>query len=183
MYLLNIGLITNDHEQVSLPWLRAALTLARVHVRRSAVLQSSTELKFAAELGAPLSDEMLEQLAHDLKQDCIAYYDGDTGCGLLRGPKPWGTFDADQFILVSGGYLGDALRISQMTDEQFEEIMPRPASDRDLRDGPPDGWTDGGRYVGLDRPAWDSSPEARRIYGTRDSGTRDSGPLEVGDEW
>jgi hypothetical protein len=138
MYLLNIRLTTNDGQQVSLPWLRAALTLARAAVRRSAVLQSIADPTFVAELGAPLSAAALDKLARDLKQDCIAYYNGDAhdaDAGILAGPKASGAFDVQQFLLVSGGNLGDALRLSRMADAQLEQALSARPWDSPLEEG------------------------------------------------
>lgn len=152
MFLLNIGLMTNDNQPVSLPWLRSALTLARVQVKRSAVHQSRTEPTFAAELREPVSFAALEKLARDLKQDCIAYYNSDAhddDAGMLAGPKPWGAFDADQFLLPSGGFLGDALRLARMNDDDFGAMLEARTAFHLSR----------GHYIGLDRPAWDAPLE------------------------
>jgi hypothetical protein len=112
MYALNIQLITKDGEAITLPWLRAVLTLARVQVLRSAVKDENT---FAALLRYGATKEQLEYLAVTLRGALIDYRV---------------TVDDVQYASGSFGAANDAKVAAYMA-----ERLDRPAWDSSLETG------------------------------------------------
>lgn len=122
MFLLNVRLTTLDGEAISLPWLRAALTLSRVSIRRSAVLTPVWigAAVFTAELRAPLDASSLERIAASLKLAYVSYYDSEIG-GRCIGEALNAPLVPERFVMLSGASLHDVLSVVEKAEELERE--------------------------------------------------------------
>lgn len=125
MILLNIGLHTNTGKVLDLTTVNAALQRARVRVCKARIHQSPTEPTLVAELRDPPPIGTLFVLAEILLQDCIAYWDGERG--HLIGPAPWGDFNPEFFMMLSGASLADTFAvIDAMKPQEAAQLQSLP---------------------------------------------------------
>ena len=102
--ILNIGL---HSETLGVIPAQKALSEVRkafgVHFN-AAVIQSDTEPTLVCEVHVdPIrASNKIYELAVLLGQDCIGAYTPASGVGILIGPKPWGAFNPEFFILPNG---------------------------------------------------------------------------------
>lgn len=101
--ILNIGLDRNDGKpanaaRFALDVVMKAFSVDSVEVARSAS-EETLVVRVRYEGRSDVSSVIREYLCRVLAQDCIAVWFGDVG--ELIGPKPWGAFNHEFFILPS----------------------------------------------------------------------------------
>jgi len=98
---LNIGLNIGDGTRTVSPTaVRAALALTGAVILASAVLQSTTEPTFVADIDKPLTEAQATLIAFALQQEAIAQV--VDGQGELYGPgaDAWRPFNRDYFLTL-----------------------------------------------------------------------------------
>lgn len=109
-HTFNIGLHSATLGCVHPDTVLTALRMAGMMVLQHVVHVSSTEPTLVAavqDTGSPgTRDDRIYAMADLLGQECIAVV-SLFGEGKVIGPKPWGEFDPDQFLLMSGACMGD----------------------------------------------------------------------------
>lgn len=114
-FVLNIGLAVDATPTIAAHVALQIVAANNFRVGKHAVHQSDTEPTLVVEITAfdlPfLVWQQLNQIAHDLQQDCIAVYSLKTHKGALAGPRAaaWGPFNPEFFITLDGTRLSAGL--------------------------------------------------------------------------
>lgn len=114
-FTLNIGLEANG-QPITAVLAREVIVANCFLINRAKVVQSDTEPTLVAEVTClernPLIIlQLLNAIAEDLAQDCIAVHRPLTGGGTLIGPRAaeWGKFNPEFFFNIDGTRLAAAL--------------------------------------------------------------------------